>query len=81
MTYDEKCYELALAFLGDHPTINTDPIADELAMEIQECIECLLLSKRLGHYVGRCRRPHFAPLVEWATGRKIPDMDRHRARL
>lgn len=39
MSYDEKCYELALAFLADHPHLNTDKRADELACEIQRVIE------------------------------------------
>ena len=39
MTYDEKCYELALVFLSDHPHINTDAMADELASVIQDTIE------------------------------------------
>ena len=42
MTSDEKCYELALAFLSDYPHLNTDKRADELACEIQECIECFI---------------------------------------
>lgn len=40
MSYDEKCYELALAFLSDQPSwMNTDKKADDLAGAIQECIE------------------------------------------
>lgn len=49
MTYDEKCYELALAFLADEPELNTDENADDLAMVIQGEIEdyiALLKMKR-----------------------------------
>jgi hypothetical protein len=56
MSYDEKCYELALAFLGDHPTINTDEMADELAMEIQESIECFIASKEQASLLEWCRK-------------------------
>jgi len=45
MTYDEKCHELALAFLSDYPHINTDSMADKLAQEIQERIEDFIKSK------------------------------------
>ena len=46
MTYDEKCYELALMFLSDHPCLNTDKNADELAMEIQGHIEDWIAFKK-----------------------------------
>jgi hypothetical protein len=42
VSYSDKCYELALYFLRDHPTIKTDDNADALAMEIQECAECFI---------------------------------------
>jgi hypothetical protein len=51
-----KCYELALAFLGDHPAINTDQMADELAMEIQECIECFIAGKEKASLLEWCRK-------------------------
>lgn len=46
MTYDEKCYELALLFLADEPHLNTDARADKLACEIQQCIEDFIATER-----------------------------------
>lgn len=37
--YDAKCYDLACHFLEDHPEINTEPVRDALAKDIQEVIE------------------------------------------
>lgn len=47
MSYDEKCYELALAVLDEKHTqhINTDKNADELAQEIQEVVETFIKNK------------------------------------
>lgn len=39
MSYDEKCYALAKAFLSDHPTHDTPEHCDQLAKDIQQCIE------------------------------------------
>jgi len=45
MSYDKKCYELAAAFLEDHPDINTEQnrkdMAQNIQTEIEDCIEYL----------------------------------------
>lgn len=41
MGYDPKCYELAMAFLEDHPDLSKDR-GGELAQEIQDTIETFL---------------------------------------
>lgn len=38
-TYDQKCYDLAEAFLSDEPHLNTEKYRDLLAKEIQQAIE------------------------------------------
>lgn len=38
-TYDQKCFELAAAFLADEPKLNTEAARVTLAIEIQQCIE------------------------------------------
>lgn len=47
MGYDTKCYELAKSFIDDSniPVYERDKMADELAQEIQDCIENFLSSK------------------------------------
>ena len=37
--FDTKCYDLAAAFLEDEPELNTEQIRNELAGDIQQCIE------------------------------------------
>jgi len=44
MSYDQKCYDLAEAFLQDEPTVNTDVSRHVLAQAIQETIEAELRS-------------------------------------
>jgi len=39
MTYDKKCYELAVHFLADHPDIDSDDTRDLLAQDIQQAID------------------------------------------
>lgn len=39
MSYDQKCYDLAEAFLEDEPELNTEKNRDELAQAIQDVIE------------------------------------------
>lgn len=39
MAYDTKCYDLAAAFLEDHPEIETDARCDKLAQLIQTTID------------------------------------------
>lgn len=39
MTFDQKCFDLAAAFLSDHPSINTEAAKTTLASAIQSCIE------------------------------------------
>lgn len=48
MTYDEKCYELAEAFLSDQPLagFNTESRRDKLAQEIQRTIEDFIANER-----------------------------------
>lgn len=48
-SFDEKCYELALAFLADEPGLNTDANADELAMMLQGEIEDWISLKKMGN--------------------------------
>lgn len=47
MSYDQSCYDLAAAFLADHPEKNTEANRDELAQHIQteigDWIEFILL--------------------------------------
>lgn len=38
-TFDPKCFELAAAFLADHPDLNTEAARTTLAAEIQQTIE------------------------------------------
>ena len=38
-TYDPACYDLAAAFLSDHPEKNTEENCDKLAAHIQSEIE------------------------------------------
>jgi len=38
-SYDQKCHDLAKAFLADHTDINTEINAHNLALEIQQVIE------------------------------------------
>lgn len=38
-TFDQKCFDLAEAFLADCPDINSDAAKVTLAAEIQQCIE------------------------------------------
>ncbi len=45
-TYDEKCYDLAAAFLEDEPGLFTEKNNVELAAAIQECIETWLTNAR-----------------------------------
>lgn len=39
MAYDSKCYDLAVAFLGDTPDIDNEKSRDALAQHIQTAIE------------------------------------------
>lgn len=39
MSYDQKCYDLAEAFLLDEAAINTPEHVDQLAQRIQDVIE------------------------------------------
>jgi hypothetical protein len=39
MTYDQKCYDLAEAFLLDEPQLSTSADRDALAQAIQSAIE------------------------------------------
>lgn len=39
MSYDIKCFYLAVDFLDDHPAIQSDSNAKKLAQEIQTTIE------------------------------------------
>ena len=39
MSYDQSCYDLAAAFLVDHPEKNNEANRDELAQHIQTQIE------------------------------------------
>jgi hypothetical protein len=43
MTYDTKCYDLAKAFLEDEPDLLCDEYIDELAKDIQTCIEDFIM--------------------------------------
>lgn len=38
-TFDKKCFELAVAFLEDHPGIRTEAAKITLAQQIQQTIE------------------------------------------
>ncbi len=38
-TFDQKCFELAEAFLADHPGIRTEAAKITLAQQIQQTIE------------------------------------------
>ena len=44
MTYDDKCYDLAIHFLQDESLaeVQRDIAADRLAQEIQSAVECFL---------------------------------------
>lgn len=52
MSYDGKCYDLAMAFLEDEPGYLTLPLddrrqlADQIAQDIQGCIEDALQDAR-----------------------------------
>ena len=39
VTFDPKCYELAAAFLSDEGLLDTEAARENLAAEIQGCIE------------------------------------------
>ena len=39
MSYDQKCFDLAKAFLEDEPDLDNERGAEELAQAIQEVIE------------------------------------------
>lgn len=39
MSFDTKCYDLAVEFLDDEPGLNTIDNAKELAQDIQDAIE------------------------------------------
>jgi len=39
MTYDRECYDLAVTFLSDEPSIDTGENRHTLAMLIQQAIE------------------------------------------
>jgi hypothetical protein len=47
-TYDNKCYELAEAFLSDEPEIDTAKNRDQLAKDIQQVIEDFIESAKDG---------------------------------
>jgi hypothetical protein len=38
-TYDEKCYDLAAVFLGDHPHLHQERRIAELAQQVQRTID------------------------------------------
>ena len=38
-TYDQECYDLAAAFLGDEPALHTPGNIEQLALLIQAAIE------------------------------------------
>jgi hypothetical protein len=48
MSYDEKCYELAEAFLDDPDTqhINTESNREKLAQDIQDAIEQFIMTAK-----------------------------------
>ena len=43
--YDSKCFDLAVAFLGDHPELDTEINRDQLAQDIQQAIENFISEK------------------------------------
>ena len=45
-TFDPKCFDLAAAFLADHPCLNSDAAKVTLAQAIQEAIEYELVFMR-----------------------------------
>lgn len=45
-TYDQRCYDLAAAFLADEPALNNDRAKHALAIEIQNLIEDEILFMR-----------------------------------
>lgn len=49
MAYDQKCYDLAEAFLEDMPHLNTEGRRDALAKEIQETIEGFIALEELSY--------------------------------
>lgn len=46
MTYDQKCYDLAVEFLSDEPKMGTNEDCASLAQAIQEAIEDWLAENR-----------------------------------
>ena len=61
--YDEKCYEIASAFLADDSEINDADHRDELAQHIQDEIESTIQSMRArrgepGHVCGVCGKEY-----------------------
>jgi hypothetical protein len=51
MAHDQKCWDLANAFLDDHPHIHTTDNFNELADEIQRTIDEFIADK-LRNYDG-----------------------------
>ena len=45
-TYDEKCYELAQAFLADRPELDTPQNQHRLAVAVQQAVEDFFLEVR-----------------------------------
>jgi hypothetical protein len=43
---DSKCYDLAVDFLADEPTLDTEDARKELAQEIQDAVESWFIDKR-----------------------------------
>lgn len=46
MAYDVKCYDIAEAFLGDEPHLDTEKRRSELAQIIQTAIEDFISSEQ-----------------------------------
>jgi hypothetical protein len=43
---DSECYDLAVHFLADVPTLDTEDARKELAQEIQDAVESWFIDKR-----------------------------------
>lgn len=56
MTYDQKCYDLAEAFLSDEPNADTSEHRHVLAQRIQSAIEDYLAELTEAEYPAALRR-------------------------
>jgi len=68
--FDPKCLDLAETFLEDEPLLFTDRMCDELAIEIQRCIEGFIAGKIADIVEAEAKPPNL-----YIVGRVIHDID------